>query len=209
MGFDCAWIAGQCSAIELKQAFAEAFPDFEVIERVEAPSRDDFVRMDERVRETKDQALIALTFYKDGTWGVCVDSSMTMTAETKGLARLSELVGTTIVLYLATHSGCAGFELFKEGRSVRKIENTNGDLARVGKPQQEEQGLREDRFYSDEVDAIWAAFGMERRPGDWEQDVSLVMYRDHACERDLDARTPGWRTAGQRAKAPRPWWKFW
>jgi hypothetical protein len=209
MGFCCSWIASECSATQLEQAVAEAFPDFEVVERLEAPRRSDFIKMDERVRSTTGQALIDLAFYDDGSRGVCVDGSLTMTVETDGLARLSELVGPTLVLYIATQSGCAGFELFREGRSVRKVDSTNGDLAVVGEPLKEESGLPRGRFYMDEVNAIWAAFGMKRPPGDWEQEVSLVLYRDHACEQDLDERIPGWRNMGQRTKPARPWWKFW
>jgi hypothetical protein len=197
MSFDSAWIACERSAAQLERALAEAFPDLEVVERLEKPSRADFARVDARVDGTRDQALMALAFYDDGTSGVCIDSSALMPMWTNGLAKLSELVGPTLFLYVARETGFAGFELFKEGESVRKVENGYGEdvgLDIEGEPIKQEEGIPPGRFSVPEANTLWAAFGMKRTPGEWQTGTCLVLYRDHECERSLDKRRPGWRT---------------
>jgi hypothetical protein len=217
MGLSCAWIACEASAEALEAAMAEAFPDMQLIERFATPSRDDFVAMDARVKDTQGQALLSLTFYEDASHGVCIDSSMTMFGETEGLARLSKLVGRTLSLYLSTHGGCAAFEVFEAGQSVRKVEFADDALETVGQRLPLEEQLPSDIFYLQEVDALWAAFGMKQPPGDWEDGaaVRLALYRDHACERATEQRRLANNPATQPVEPPKPvepskpWWKFW
>lgn len=192
MGIACAWIGCQRPAAELERAIPVAFPGLEVIERVEAASGVDFTRIHQRVADTRSQVLLALAFYDDGTNGVCVDESVTVIEKSAELGKLSELVGPTLVAYEHMPGGCAGYEFFQSGRSIRKVEDKAGDFAAQGEPLPQEAGiLDEENYFS--CEELWAACGMTRLPGDWEADVRLVLYRDHDCERDLDRRRLDWR----------------
>ncbi len=169
MGMHFGLIIAKASVHQLRNGFSRAWPEFEVVvteDRFSNPeavwgwveSHQEFVSA---ARWTKDNpGKSAYVLWQDGPWAVFLDSGYTLASNTEKLKLLSSHLGTVASFVLETAGGCAFFWCFENGQLRREISNSDGNMKFEGEPLIEEVGIEVSRYYMDETEALWKAFGL-------------------------------------------------
>lgn len=166
MGLDCAWTYATC---DVETMISALFSSPEVFE-LTASKADQ-----KRVWSRLDEESLGFCATDGGT--LCVDLGFSLAGDEILLADLSRRVGRVLSMFLATHGGCAGFEVYEHGRRIRRVHYEDGKSTISGTPVPEEAKAKlKDlpTFYWAECDRLWAAFGLGKEAGVWSDHVSAV-----------------------------------
>jgi hypothetical protein len=69
-------------------------------------------------------------------------------------------MGTVLSFVVESAGGSAFFWCAKDGKILRKISNSDTDVALEGNPLPEEKGIDVSNYYMDETESLWKAFGL-------------------------------------------------
>lgn len=181
MGITSSWITAAVPAAQLERALLGAIPELEIVESHRGVGIEVLDDAQSRLIGVR-QMLIALAFYDLGPRGVCVDPSTIWTMDERVLGHASCEVGPILGLLVATHGGCAGFNVYADGVQQRFVFYDGGTATQTGTPIPEEQGIAVDRFYWSEAEALWKAYGCGTL-ADYPEKLDVLVVRDRAAER--------------------------
>lgn len=211
MGIHIAFIAATATRAQLRQAFSATWPTFAVVASEDVFLDADAVRQWREVQEAagalRSRRGEVLVFRQHGRWATIEDPSYAFAEDEEGVRKLSATLGTRVVAFVVeTAGGCASFCCFDDGKLRRNIFENDAPVETDGEPLPEEAGLAADRFYMDEVEALWNALGL--KPNEW---LATSVDCEAICV------IGGAPSAGGAAPADaaecgtsgRPWWKFW
>lgn len=211
MGIHIGFIAANATRAELRQAFSEIWPTFAVVASEEAFRDADAVRQWREVQETVGAAGRrrgeVLVFRQHGCWATMENPSYAFAEDEEGVRKLSATLRTRVVSFVVeTAGGSAFFWCFDDGKLRRKIFENDAPVETGGEPLAEEAGLPADRFYMNEVEALWNALGLT--PSEWlasSADCEAI----HVVARTTSTGGAAAAACADRRAATRPWWKFW
>ncbi len=228
MGMHFSLIAADASVDELRAAFSNTWPTYEVVATAGGFATSDAVTwwMDSHSeivppsdRTADDPGTMTFAFWPDGDWAVLMDPSYALACDEEKLATLSRHVGTVLSFVVESASGSASFCCYENGRMRREIIYSDGDVSHRGEPLPEEAGIDVDNFYMDETEALMAAFALSSaedvpRP-DGCQAICVVDHTDYSQLRSkpepesAESIEDDAQDAAEPPKAKRPWWRFW
>jgi hypothetical protein len=169
MGMHISLVAAKTSAPEFRDAFALAWPQYEIVNSAEklrnASALWKWKKANEKFVSAADStpdnpAKDVFLFWQDGPWATMLDPDYGPACDEKGLKKLSKRLGTVLSFVIETTSGCAFFWCFQEGKLRRQIINADTDVSTKGKPMPEEAGIDISEYYDEESEALWTAFGL-------------------------------------------------
>ncbi|MBL8814566.1 MAG: hypothetical protein JNL58_00955 [Planctomyces sp.] len=169
MGMHLGLIAAKTSIAKLKAAFLSACPQLDLV-----ATKEDFVNADEMWawKDANEEFVTAADwdagkpgksvymFWQDGAWALLLDSEYTRSSDEEALHALSSKLGIVLSFVVESAGGCAFFWCFENGSPRRKIFNSDGEMTIDGEPLTEESGIDANRYYMDETEMLWHAFGI-------------------------------------------------
>lgn len=224
MGIHIGLIAAKVPVAKLREAVLRTWNEYEVIASEDVSSDDAlwawkeahevFVSAAEWSPTNRGTTIFA--FRQDGPWAIMMDWSYVLASDEEKLPALSGQLGTVLSLVIETAGGSAYFSCSEDGRLRRMINNSDGEMFFKGEPLAEEAGLNVERFYIEESEALWKAFGLSPPEAEATQGIQAICVADHtdySQEMPVATQQPtsGRGTTGQAnaQTRKRPWWKFW
>jgi len=231
MGMHMGLVAAKTSVANFREAFPRTWTKFEIVAmedhlpdanamRAWWKSHERFVSGADWTMDNPGKEVFA--FWQDGPWAVMLDCSYVLASDDDRLKDLSNLFGAVLSFAVETAGGCAFFSCFENGQMRRKINNINADVTSEGEPMPEEAGIDISKYYMDETEALWKAFGMD---SDMEgeptqqgyQAICVIDHTDyghlHKGEykdpKSLEIHDDPVAHQPQPVKPMKPWWKFW
>jgi hypothetical protein len=169
MGMHIGLIAAKCSIAKFRDAFSQTWPQLEMIESADKfpnpeavwawmKANEQFVSAADWSKDNPGKQVYV--FWPDGDWAMMLDTEYTRACDVKGLKRLSVHLGDVVSFVVETAGGSAFFWCCQDGKLVRRICYSDGDVSLEGTPLPEESGIDVSNFYMDETEALWKAFGL-------------------------------------------------
>ena len=159
MSYTTSIIAGRTAPEGLRDAVVKAWPKIRVAD--EKPGLQSFEEFVAWRTARKARGRDAKAFYKEGSWAVLVDLSMTMCANDQELAALSKSLGKVVVATTQGTGGFAEIRVFDAGREIRRITSDDGEVTEEGSPLPEERGLDLNDFDMGANEEIAKRLGLE------------------------------------------------
>jgi len=226
MGMHLAFVAARTNVTRLREAFLRAWPQYELAATTEHLENANAMEAwkDSHQQEvmvadwSKDNpGRMVFMFWRDGPWATFMDEGYTHATDHDALKRLSAEVGTVIAIVVESASGSAHFSSCESGQLRRAIDNSDTDVTTEGEPLLQEAGIDISKYYMDESEALWLAFGLspfDALPTSHDcQAICVIDRTDYsdllkpARDRSLSPAPQSPRSAPATPK--RPWWQFW
>jgi hypothetical protein len=197
---------------ELREAFSDVWPKFEVVAFEQGFTNFDAVQAWEKTQAKfvsaadstpKNRGREVFTFWQDGPWAVLQDQSYVLCYDDEALKKLSERLGSVLSFVIETAGGVAEFWCFEDGTLRRSLSYSDGALSTQGDPLSEEDGLDSTSYYMKETEALWNAFGISPYNEGNLNDCQAICVVDQTDYGDVLANSPF------APKVKKPWWKFW
>lgn len=221
MGMHIGIVAARATVADLRTAFEEAWPDWEVVgttdqfESVEAAwswmeANEQLVTAADWTRDNAGKQTCILC--QDREWAILIDPTYTLPTDEDALRRLSARLDVVLSFVVESAGGCAFFWCYTMGELRRSITYSDGEVKSQGDPLPEEAGIDVQRYYMDETEALMRAFGLSPMEqllvpatavGMLLVDRTDYSHVHQAPNTDHGTATPRARTASK------PWWKFW
>lgn len=98
-------------------------------------------------------------FWAEGDWALLGDLGMTLVKEPEALERLSELLGTEVIVAAVDLSfEFAHFAAYEGGRVRRRLELADGEFLVEGLPVKAERGRQTLDFSEEEAERLWTSY---------------------------------------------------
>jgi hypothetical protein len=169
MGMHIGLIAVRASVAEFRQAFSQTWPEFETVATTDdlpngsdiwswKQSHEQFVSAADWSKENPGRSVFV--FWPDGPWAVMWDPDYILASDQGRLQRLSHQLGKVISFIVESTGGFASFCCYQDGKRIREIRNEDLKFSFAGDPLPEEIGIDVTRYYMDQTEALWQAFGL-------------------------------------------------
>jgi hypothetical protein len=203
MGMHLGLVAVKTTVPLLREAFFRTWPHFELVIANDDLADGDAVSKWQQTQQKPGSAMGVFAFWQEGPWAVLLDPTYVLASDETALKSLSAEFGTVASFVVETTSGSAFFCYCVNGSLRRKISNDDSVLSTAGEPIPEEAGLDVSRFYMNETEALWTAFGISPY-----QAMDGAVRFQAICVLD---RTDYSKLVPDRPRpAPRKsWWKLW
>jgi hypothetical protein len=229
MGMHLAFVAARTNVAHLREAFLRAWPQYELaataghLENANAMEAwKDLHQQEVMVADwSRDNpGRMVFMFWRDGSWATFMDEEYTHATDHDALKRLSAEVGTVMAVVVESASGSAHFSYCENGQLRRAIDNSDTDVTTDGEPLLQESGIDISKYYMDESEALWLAFGLspfDALPTSHDcQAICVIDRTDYSDllkpvrDKSLSAKTAAAQSVPSAATTPRKrWWQFW
>lgn len=224
MGMHFGLIAARATSTQLRDAFLQSFPEYQVIDAKEfsdaaameswSESQKEFVSAANWSKERPGKT--SFMFWQDGPWAAMWDDGYVHSADEQKMADLSTRLGVVLAFVVESTSGCAFFACYDGGRQIRMINNGDGEMTTEGNALREEAGVNIEQYYMDETEALMKAFGLsplEQMPVS-NGCLALIAidrtdYSQLQTTPNREAAEPPAASTSKSNPSEKPWWKFW